>query len=568
MKIRQTYGSAVIMVVIAMMIILPLLAYLQYTWLGQISEQEYERMKGNLQTAAFHCSMDFSREITDLMKSLSGNLTGSDDNVQKIMHERIIKWKSTSSYPAILSGEITIVSFPESEQTVSIKINEETTLLLYKNLSAIALPIKNRPHQFVCVSLNGNFISSTILPKVIETNFSSSTRSEYDIVIANDKGNVIYSSVDSSERRIFEKADIIAPFLNFPLVPPFSSMPPERPNIDRRRLDRERPPEPSERNPHEYERGHNFPPPQEKMEFEEHEPRMREYGLFELRVKHREGSLEVAVNNSRLLNLGLGFGVLLLLGASIVFLLLSTHRARQLALQQLEFVAGVSHELRTPLAVLKSAGENLADGVIQEKDRTRKYGELIKNEVIRLSEMVEKALAYAGIQSGRQTYELHPIDIAPIITEATRDTKKLLPLYDFVIETDVDQDLLQVLGDATALQSAFENLIINGIKYSSENKWIRIEAHQTKNQNLWFVEIKVKDHGIGIAAADISNIFKPFYRGRNAIDRQIQGSGLGLSITKHIIVSHGGTISVRSSFKEGSVFTILLPSIARDEERK
>ena len=331
MKIRQTYGSAVVMVVIAMMIILPFLAYLQYTWLGQISEQEYERMKGNLQTAAFHCSMDFSREITDLMKSLRGTLTGSDATVQKVVRDRIITWKSASTYPAILSGEVTIVSFPESEQTVSIKINEETTILLYKNLSAIALPIKNRSHQFVCVSLNGNFISSTILPKVIETNFSSSARSEYDIVIANDKGNVIYSSVDSSKRRVFEKADIIEPFLNFPPVPPLSSMPPERPNIDRRHLNGERPPEPSERNPREYERDHNFPSLQEKMEFEEHEPRMREHGLFELRVKHREGSLEVVVNNSRLLNLGLGFGVLLLLGASIVFLLLSTYRARQLA---------------------------------------------------------------------------------------------------------------------------------------------------------------------------------------------------------------------------------------------
>ena len=155
---------------------------------------------------------------------------------------------------------------------------------------------------------------------------------------------------------------------------------------------------------------------------------VREQGLFELRLKNREGSLEVAVNNNRLRNIGISFGILLLLGASVVFLLLSTNRARRLAQQQIEFVAGISHELRTPLAVLKSAGENLADGVIQEKERTRKYGELIKSEVLRLSGMVEKALAYAGIQSGKQNYELRPLDVAPIIMEALQNIKKFLPI--------------------------------------------------------------------------------------------------------------------------------------------
>jgi two-component system sensor histidine kinase SenX3 len=567
MKIRQTYGSAVIIVVIAMIIILPLLAYLQYTWLGQISEQEYERMKGNLQTAAFHCSMDFSREITDLMKSLSGTLSGSDDNVQKIIHERIIKWKATSTYPATISGEVVIASFPNPIQTISITVDKKTTVLLYKNLSALALPIENRPHQFVLVSLNSNFISSTILPKVIETNFSSSTRSGYDIMITDDRGNAIYNSVDSLKHNVFEKADIVAPFLYFPPAPP-SSMPLEQPDIGRICPDREKPPEPFERNPREYERDRDFPPPQEKMEPEGYVPRMREYGLFELWLKHREGSLEVAINNSRLLNLGLGLGVLILLGASIIFLLLSTNRARWLARQQLEFVAGVSHELRTPLTVFKSAGENLADGVIHGKNHTRKYGELIKNEVIRLSEMVEKALAYAGIQSGKHNYELHPLNIAPIITEAIQNTKKLLPMHNFTVETPVDHRLPQVFGDATALQSALENLIINGIKYSLEKKWIRIEAYQTKSSREPFIEIKILDHGVGIAAADISNIFKPFYRGRGAIEGQIQGSGLGLSITKHIIESHGGTISVKSSPNEESVFTILLPSIVQEKESK
>ena len=567
MKIRQTYGSAVIIVVIAMIGILPLLAYLQYTWLGQISEQEYERMKGNLRTAAFHCSMDFSREFTELIKSLSGTLSGSNDTLQKILHKRIIKWQAASTSPAVVSGEVVISSFLEFNQTISITADGEPTLLLYKNLSAIALPIENRPHQFALVSLNSGFIFSTILPRVIETNFSSGMRSEYDIVITDDRGNVVYYSVDSSKHSVFEKADIVTPFLSFPPALP-SSIPHGPPEMERMRPHREKPPEPFERNPRDDERDRDFSPPRDNMNLESLERREIEQGLFEMHLKHRDGSLEAAVNKNRVRNLGISFGVLLLLGVSILFLLISTNRARRLAQQQLEFVAGVSHELRTPLAVLKSAGENLADGVIQEKDRTRTYGELIKNEVIRLSEMVEKALAYAGIQSGKHNYELHPINISPIITEATQNAKKLLPMYNFTAETSVNHRLPQVYGDATALQSALENLIINGIKYSSEKKWIRIEANLTKLTREPFIEIKIIDRGVGITAADISNIFKPFYRGRNATEGQIQGSGLGLSITKHIIESHGGTISVKSSPNKGSVFTILLPSIVQEKESK
>jgi signal transduction histidine kinase/type II secretory pathway pseudopilin PulG len=566
MKILQAYGSAVILVVVALVIILPLLAYLQYSWLGQMSEQEYERMKENLQTTAYHCSMDFSREIIDLMKSLGGNIAGSDDEVQKIIRERIITWKAQSTYPAIVSPKTKIGPSPSPAQAIRVMATEGSQLFLLKDLSAIALLIQDRPSSAVLVSLNREYISSVILPKLIQTDFPSSTRSEYDIIIINERGTLLYSSLDTTKHDIFQKADLRIPFLIFPPTLP-ASMPPMGPDHEQLRTKRGLRPEPFDGNPREFDRRHDIPPPQEKMEPRERERGLREGGLFEMRLINREGSLEAAVNNNRLRNIGISFGVLLLLGASIVFLLLSTNRARRLARQQLEFVAGISHELRTPLAVLKSAGENLADGVIQEKDRTRKYGELIKNEVLRLSDMVEKALAYAGIQSGNQKYELRPLDLEPIITEALQNAQKLLPSYTAKAETDIEAHLPQVLGNAAALQSALENLIINGIKYSVEKEWIHIEAYQVEDSQKSFVKIKVEDHGRGITPVDISNIFKPFYRGRNAIEGQIQGSGLGLSITKHIIESHGGKISVKSSPNEGSVFTILLPALAQDDKK-
>ena len=102
-------------------------------------------------------------------------------------------------------------------------------------------------------------------------------------------------------------------------------------------------------------------------------------------VKHQAGSLEAAVATARNRSLALSLGVFALLGGAIAMIVVSTRRAQQLAAQQMEFVAGISHELRTPLAVIRAAGENLADDLVHDPDKTRQYGELINKEGHRLS---------------------------------------------------------------------------------------------------------------------------------------------------------------------------------------
>ena len=119
-------------------------------------------------------------------------------------------------------------------------------------------------------------------------------------------------------------------------------------------------------------------------------------------MKHPSGSLEAAVNAARRRNLIVSSSILAVLGVSVGLLVLSTRRAQELARQQMEFVAAVSHELRTPLAVIRSAAENLADGVVNDEAQIRKYGELVRNEGRRLTEMVEQILEFAGIQSGQR----------------------------------------------------------------------------------------------------------------------------------------------------------------------
>ena len=524
-------------------------------------------MQDNVRTAAFQCSMDFNREITDLLKSLGGVLQGTDKDITSTIAARINKWKITAAHPAIISDSIAFISHPSADETVLIKVNEGSSIFIFKDLSTIALPIEGRVREAVSVSIDTKYISSLLIPEIIRTHFLSSIVSDYDFKVVDNTGKIFFGSSDTMSEGVQKIADVTVPFLNLPPMP-LSLMPPGR--LMRGEIfpidgNRQRP---FERMPQEQEREREFSLPRGTMPLRDRTYEMRSPGLYELRIRHRDGSLETAVNNNRLRSLGISFGVLLLLGASVGFLLISANRAQRLAQQQLEFVAGVSHELLTPLAVLKSAGENLADGVIQEKDRTRQYGELINNEVIRLSEMVEKALAYAGIQSGEQVYELRPVDIAAVMEAAIHKAKKIIPKDNFTVEVSIDQKLPQVIGQAAALQSACENLIINAVKYNSTRKWIKIEAHTVSVSNALYVEIIVMDKGIGIPAKDLPNIFKPFYRGRNAIDKQIHGSGLGLSIARHIVESHKGNISVKSTANEGSVFTLRLPVAVQAGEKQ
>lgn len=554
-------------VLIVTLLILPTLAYLQYKWIGQLSEQEYKRMKENIRRTAFHCSMEFSKQMMDMIKSVNNYLNGANLTMQPELTKRIEQLKTKIDNPELIKEKTYISLVPSADKSVSMKINQPSSIIfLLNDLSAFAIPLRNKPKFALFITLDKEYLISTLIPKIINNNFIFNDELEYDIIITTSDDQIFYHTGDKVQSDVLKQPDVVIPFLSFPpsSFVLFSTEQWMQNDPLRGRNDRSLS---YNRIPTETDNEREMPPPEDR-EFQDREPRSSRLGILKLCLRHKNISLENVVRINRLRNLGISFSVLLLLGISIVFLLASANRAQRLAQQKLEFVACISHELRTPIAVLKSAADNLSDGVIVGENRTRKYGELIKTEVIRLSEMVEKVLAYAGIQSGKQNYELRPLGIESIINAAIENTKKLLPLDDIVVETSIEHNIPQVLGDATALQSALENLIINGIKYSPDEKWIRIEARQVNDSSMSFVEIKVIDHGIGIAASDISNIFEPFYRGRNAIDEQIQGSGLGLSITKHIIASHGGRISVKSSPKEGSVFTILLPSMTQDKENK
>jgi signal transduction histidine kinase len=279
---------------------------------------------------------------------------------------------------------------------------------------------------------------------------------------------------------------------------------------------------------------------------------------WNLIVTHPLGSLEAAVASQRRRNLAVSTTVLGLLAASMGLLMLSTRRSQRLARQQMEFVAAVSHELRTPLAVIRSAAENLADGVVEDTERIRRYGELMSTEGRRLSEMVEQILEMAGIQSGQRGFALRPVAVDSLLRDIVSASSPLIERAKLEVEIDVPADLPAMLGDDAALRRVFQNLFDNAIKYGASGGWIRISARKAGTE----VSVTVADGGIGIDPADQPRIFDPFFRAASVVDAQIQGAGLGLSLVQRIVLAHGGRVSVKSTPRAGSEFTVSVPAAA------
>jgi signal transduction histidine kinase len=295
--------------------------------------------------------------------------------------------------------------------------------------------------------------------------------------------------------------------------------------------------------------------------------RAGQVGGFETRwllmAKHRSGSLEAAVAAVRTRNLVVSSSTLLLLTVVIGLIAVSARRAQALARQQMEFVAAVSHELRTPVSVIGAAADNLADGVVGDPQRVRKYGETIQGEARRLGETVERVLQLAGIAAGRAAADQTPILPGDLVHESLNACRTEIADAGFNVEVSIAEDLPMVVGDVTALRSALRNLISNAVKYGGGAKGLRVTATAASGSRLpvpGAVLFSVEDRGMGIGADDKKHIFEPFYRGRDAVSQQIQGSGLGLNLVLRIAEAHGGKVSVTSEPGKGSVFTLALPA--------
>jgi signal transduction histidine kinase len=279
-------------------------------------------------------------------------------------------------------------------------------------------------------------------------------------------------------------------------------------------------------------------------------------------LTHRKGHLEDLVARVRRINLLTNSVVLLMLAAGIVLVVIAGLRAQEYARLQMDFVASVSHELRTPLTAIYAAGENLADGVVEKKSRLQNYGSIITAQARQLINLVDQILTFASTRRGENHYEMQPLEVARVIALALQNTQATIRAAGFAVEVDIAPDLPPVNGDQNALASCIQNLLANAVKYGGKSRWVRISAQLAKGNKSREIEIRVEDHGIGIAPSELTDIFKPFYRSSQVKAAQIHGTGLGLSVTKEMTEAMGGRISAKSSLGAGTTFSLRLPSIS------
>jgi signal transduction histidine kinase len=276
-------------------------------------------------------------------------------------------------------------------------------------------------------------------------------------------------------------------------------------------------------------------------------------------MKNKTGSVDALVENARLHIILFSFIMLVLLAGSSIMLMLATVRARRLAQQQMEFVAGVSHELRTPLTVIQSTSYNLSQGTIQDAGRVQQYGEVIQREARRLINQVERMLSFAGIQSGRLVYDLQPSNVTVIVQRSLAEYAAAFAESGWQIEQHLAEDLPLVITDGPALESALKNLFENALKYASQGKWLSVSARVAQAAKGREVQLTVADRGPGIAPKDLPHIFEPFYRGQSVIAGTTSGAGLGLCLVERNLRAIGGDVTVESVLGEGTAFTLHLP---------
>jgi signal transduction histidine kinase len=229
--------------------------------------------------------------------------------------------------------------------------------------------------------------------------------------------------------------------------------------------------------------------------------------------------------------------------------------------EPMEIVACVLHELRNPITAILSAGENIRDGLLMDKDSLREEGSIIIAQAMRLMSLGDQILLYASTGKPGPRRDMRALTVVDVIDHAVNCTFILLEQGKFTLEREIQPGLPALYGDLSLLSQCLQNLITNAVKYSGQSRWLGVSAVVTASSSSGQeeIQISVRDCGMGISEEDLPHIFEPFYRSRRPAVSQIRGSGLGLSIAKGCAEACGGTLSVVSEEGVGCLFTLHLP---------
>ena len=245
--------------------------------------------------------------------------------------------------------------------------------------------------------------------------------------------------------------------------------------------------------------------------------------------------------------------ILMLLGAFLIVRDIS--REAETTRVKTEFVHNISHELKTPLTLIRLYSETLQrKKKLPEREKQDAY-EIITKESERLSHLINNVLDFSRIEMGRKEFNFKKGNLAQVISDTLESYRYHLEKKGFSVTSEIASDLPDMDFDEEAISSVLVNLLSNAMKFSPKEKEVAVRLFND-NEN---AVLEVRDKGIGIAPKDLSQIFERFYRCENPIVSETRGSGLGLTLVKHIVEAHGGTIYVESEPDKGSIFAVVLP---------
>jgi signal transduction histidine kinase len=562
---RRRFGVELIAVIV-MIAVVSVLAVYQYQWTGEISRTEQARLRNSLATSVRNFDQEFSYDFQQLCESFELDPEAEPSAVESHLARQHANWMRTSTHAEFVrslyiwktgsSSAADLDSFSQtddrfhevnwpsdleslhrflrerSESLPSVTDDREAVYYpwtFFGDAPALVRPIfQIAPHVrdsgsgvraigVLIVALNREYLEREYLPGLVDRHFGASGQRSFVVSVRTAKAP--YQTIYLSDA-------------NFPIA---TSSTDAAVNLfdlvggEARR------------------RGH--PQLQASAPGEQ----------WQLVAQHPAGSLDEAVASWRRRNLAISLGLLAILAGSMALIFSGARRSKALAKMQMEFVAGVSHELCTPLAVINTAAENLADGVVENAEQMQEYGALIRAQGHRLGRLVDEVLLFTAGRFGLSGYNLEPVDVASIVTQSLSTAETNLHDAGFTVSKEIDDQLPPIVADPSAVITCIENLVSNAIKYSNSSKWIAIRAYKVSSGSKPEVRINVEDKGIGISSADLAHIFEPFYRVQTVRDNQIRGVGLGLYLVKRMMEDMGGRVSVTSELGRGTAVILHFP---------
>jgi signal transduction histidine kinase len=541
----------------ALALLLGVLAFVQYRWSKRVAAADAQREREHLETSAALFTTQFNRAVLDTVGFLQNDAQSavkSGDRLTSVPSLIGDLYFLDVSHPTPvvkrLDASGAFVSTPEPKWMSPAQCS---TTILEQPLSLISPvfdTVRNegdevrgvrvlrtfRDNQCLIARLNDALIQHTLFPQLLKDSFGDTTLNEYDFaIVPRDHSNgLLYGHAFTP--------DLTRPF--FAISP--ANFPPAVKDVANADAA-------TRRNMLFIQRyqvritGRGEAPA----------PFLFGDGIWELQIAHRGVPLAAAFERDRRRDLLLSVAAEILLGAAIVLLVLGAYRMQRVAEQKMQFIAAVSHELRAPVSAISMLSRNQADGLVAGADKVVQYGELVHQQSRRLSEMVEQTLQYAGIHSNLGARSRAEVDLKSLVDDVVAARRDDLARGGFDINVDILDALPVIHGDANLLRIAIDNLLSNALKYAGDGRWIGIRAEHSARERS--ILIHVEDHGPGIDAEDQERVFEPLCRGQAAIDAQIPGSGIGLSLVRSAAEAHGGTVTLLSEPGRGSTFTLRIP---------